>query len=935
MRDVLSHDYLSPKQEQALLKLLIKYKKQLSNMGIDYNNITLSNNYNHNVPEEAKEIKITFGKYRGKSLYEVAKEDFSYVRWLSENALNTYIRRCADAIINNKSLPQPEKPKTVIRLENGKILIKAPYDKREVCRSLSNRKWNPDLRVWEAPLDILDEVIQKFPEAELSQLLKEEVEKRKQLKEMSSKVSNGKTIKFSDSLELLPFQSVGVEFIDKAGGKALIADEMGCIDGDALISLNRNGKSFKMKLSKLYERFNNINTDRYSWDLSRPTYARSLMPDGTIRLNRILNVIDKGIKNVIKITTESGKELKLTPDHEILTSNGWKESKNLKVGEKILTNGIQVCKLCGTNKNIITYKYAKFKGYCKSCMYKQLRNNYLKYSRIKRHDGFYIAGGLEYHPHNSTGGIAEHRLVMEAHINGLSLDEWLEKLRTNNFKNYKILSKDVDIHHIDGNVYNNDINNLKIVSRSEHHRIHNKYKNIHNIFIPKEEKVVKIENAGKSHVYDIVMEDPARNFIANGIIVHNCGKTVQALAWLRLHPENRPAIIVCPASLKLNWEREAKKWLTENEKIHVVNGKGWKNNQTIYIINYDILKKHYEHLTSIDAKVIILDESHYVKNSKAQRTKLATEISRKIPNRILLTGTPVLNRPVELWQQLNILDPNTWNNFFSYGVRYCNGQRTMWGWDFSGASNIEELNEKLKTIMVRRTKAQVLKELPDKRYSSVVVPISNRQEYTQAESQFLSYIRKIKGDEAVMKAKRAEMLTKIEALKQLSARGKMKAIFDWIDNFIESGEKLVIFANHTEIINNLYEKYKDIAVKLTGADSQEARQKAVDDFQNKSEIKIFIGNIKASGVGITLTASSNVAFIELPWTPSELQQATDRLHRIGQKSAVNVYYLLGENTIDEKIAKLLEEKASIVDAVIDGKEQKNLNILDDLIKEVR
>lgn len=410
------------------------------------------------------------------------------------------------------------------------------------------------------------------------------------------------------------------------------------------------------------------------------------------------------------------------------------------------------------------------------------------------------------------------------------------------------------------------------------------------------------------------------------------GKTIEAIAYLFRHPELRPAIIICPASLKINWQREIKKWM--NEDAIIVNGKQIENGHKIYIINYDILKNHKDAILNIAPQIMILDESHYVKNYKAQRTKLIVELSQKIPKKILLTGTPILNRPKELWTQLNVIDPKTYNNFFNFGVRYCAGEKTKYGWDFSGVSHQDELNEKLKTIMVRRTKAQVLSELPDKRRTTIDIPINNQDEYNEAKNNFYRFILDWKGKDAANKASRAEVLSQIETLKQVAIKGKMDEIIEWINDFLETGEKLIIFAHHRDIVEQIYKQYYNIAVKLTGETNMEDRQKAVDAFQNNPDIKLFIGNIKAAGVGITLTAASNVAFIELPWTPSELTQAEDRAHRIGQKNAVNIYYLVAEGTIESRMAGLLKKKAEIIGSIIDGKEVKDFDIFNELLEEI-
>jgi len=325
------------------------------------------------------------------------------------------------------------------------------------------------------------------------------------------------------------------------------------------------------------------------------------------------------------------------------------------------------------------------------------------------------------------------------------------------------------------------------------------------------------------------------------------GKTVQALAWLRLYPKNTPTLVVCPASLKLNWRNEAVKWL-DNPDYYIVNGKTIEAGHELYIINYDILKNHIDTLIGMNFQVMICDESHYLKNYKTNRTKFVKKLSDNIPNKILLTGTPVTNRPKELWQQLNIIDPTSYPKFFQFGIKYCDAKQNQYGWDFSGASNVDKLNDELKSIMIRRKKKDVLTELPDKRRSTIYFDLKkkNLKEYRLAENNFKKWL--IENDKDVSKAMRAEFLTHINALRNLSVDGRIDNIIEWINDFINSGEKLVVFAHHHKVIDKLYENFKDVSVTLTGETKTEDRQKAVDEFQNNSHIKLFIGNIKAAGL---------------------------------------------------------------------------------------
>jgi SWI/SNF-related matrix-associated actin-dependent regulator 1 of chromatin subfamily A len=415
------------------------------------------------------------------------------------------------------------------------------------------------------------------------------------------------------------------------------------------------------------------------------------------------------------------------------------------------------------------------------------------------------------------------------------------------------------------------------------------------------------------------------------------GKTIQALAWLQLHPKKRPAIILCPAHLKLNWAKETRETLSGDPKIQILQGtKPYPITGEIIIINYDILGKWLEKLQTIKAQVLVFDEAHYIKNSTAQRTKATKKLAKNIPHVIALSGTPIVNRPVEGFNIVQILDKTVFPNFWQFAHKYCGAKHNGFGWDFTGATNKEELHKILAgTIMIRRKKADVLPDLPDKLYSYIPMEISNRNEYEAAETNFINYLRQIKGDGAAKKASQAEHLVKIEALKQLTVKGKMEQAINWIQNFITTGNgdsKLVVFTVHKVVIDALMDEFKSIAVKVDGSCSAEQRHAAVEKFQNDPDTKLFVGNIQAAGTGLTLTAASSVAFLELPWTPGELVQAEDRCHRIGQKDTVNVYYLLAEGTIEEKIAELLDEKRQVLEAVLDGNEVEETQMLTKLIE---
>lgn len=415
------------------------------------------------------------------------------------------------------------------------------------------------------------------------------------------------------------------------------------------------------------------------------------------------------------------------------------------------------------------------------------------------------------------------------------------------------------------------------------------------------------------------------------------GKTIQVLAWLKLHPELRPAVVVVPASLKINWLRESEKWLGKDCGATILsgakNGKGALG--SINIINYDILGAWMPRLEAISPKVMVIDESAYIKSPKTLRTKAVKNLGKIVQHKIFLSGTPITNRPSEFYTCLNMLAPTEFNSWIRFTQRYCGAYNDGYGWNVSGATNTAELNEKLRaTIMIRRLKEEVLKDLPPKRRMVVPMEIANRKEYNAADQDLISWLKETFGAGKANSAAQAEALARFSYLKQLAAEGKREMAVQWIKDSLETNGKLVLMAVHHTMIDYLTEELRSYnPVVVDGRVSQENRQRAVDSFQNDPTCKVFIGNIKAAGVGLTLTASSNVVFLELPWTPGDVEQASDRIHRIGQEaSSVNVWFLLAAGTIEEEIAELLDSKLKVLTAVLDGQDVEDSSLLKELIK---
>lgn len=456
------------------------------------------------------------------------------------------------------------------------------------------------------------------------------------------------------------------------------------------------------------------------------------------------------------------------------------------------------------------------------------------------------------------------------------------------------------------------------------------------------------------------------------------GKTVQALGVLH-HTQAYPALIVVPASLKLNWARESEKWapgshavmlskkpkaehkklirtaLTTGEVdktlrsfITTPTGSNTKealtSNKLVLIINYDVLPAWEPLLRNTHPRTVVFDEFHFTKNPRALRTKAARRIAKNAERVIGMTGTPIMNKPVDLLAQLDILGVT--NDLFGsrdhFLDHHCNRHLNEFGYyDVSGASNLRELQETLnRTIMIRRLKKHVLKDLPPKRRQLVELEVTTRKLRslldTQLEQHEQHQSRIDKYRAAVREAKRngsdeqyeaaAQKLREAEAIafedmsrvRRDIALQKLPHVIEHLKLALENEEKLIVFAHHKDVITGLKEAFPSISVVIDGSTPPTARAEAVDQFQDNPNIKLFIGNIIAAGTGITLTAASHVIFAELDWVPANISQAEDRAHRIGQQNSVLVTHLVLDRSLDARMARTLIRKQSISDRALDA-----------------
>jgi SWI/SNF-related matrix-associated actin-dependent regulator of chromatin subfamily A-like protein 1 len=410
------------------------------------------------------------------------------------------------------------------------------------------------------------------------------------------------------------------------------------------------------------------------------------------------------------------------------------------------------------------------------------------------------------------------------------------------------------------------------------------------------------------------------------------GKTVEALAALEADGAY-PAIVVCPASLKLNWAREAARWLPHRE-VAVIDGRlAVPPTGDITILNYEVVAAHRETLARTKPRALVVDESHYVKNPRAKRTQAVRRLAGAVSAdglRLALTGTPVLNHAEELVAQLRVLGRV---EEFGSGAAFAR-------WFQQGERSEERLHWHLRRrCFVRRLKSEVLPQLPAKRQVVVPVALDNEREYRLAEEDVIEWLRSqpLELDELDAKIAatlRAQRLAQLGTLQRLAARGKLHAALAWIHDFLASGEPLVVFARHVEVQQAVIERFPE-AAHLIGADSVVDREAAVLGFQEPDGPQLIVCATRVAAQGITLTRASNVCFLELEWTPAMHDQAEDRCHRMGQRDAVTAWYLLAADTIDETMARLIQRKRVHVAAVTEGRRLDGDSLADEVVRELR
>lgn len=403
------------------------------------------------------------------------------------------------------------------------------------------------------------------------------------------------------------------------------------------------------------------------------------------------------------------------------------------------------------------------------------------------------------------------------------------------------------------------------------------------------------------------------------------GKTIQAIGYAALHQEYWPVLVVCPANVKYNWLKELREWLPDVHTDVIKNGKDEVSDADFTVINYDLMSKKKDELLDKGYNLVIYDESHYLKNSKAKRTQASVALGKNATSVLCLSGTAMTNRPIELFTTLELVRPAEYEGqFFPFAKRYCGAEHNGWGWDFTGATNQGELHEKLRDIMIRRLKKEVMDELPDKirQFIPVVPTPVEMREYKNAHR---TWMREYSSGG---KREAGFVLKMLTDLRHHAGRMKVGATMNWMADYYDANDKpLVVFHHHKDVGQALVEGLQQDKrfngkrfATITGGVSAEKRQAHVDAFQAGKLDGIICSTIAAKE-GLTLTRADTVVFIEREWVSGWEEQAEDRVNRIGQDSdTVWATYLSVSGTIDERFDRIVEEKRQVVSSILDGGE---------------
>ena len=702
----------------------------------------------------------------------------------------------------------------------------------------------------------------------------------------------------------------------------LLAMGMGCVSGDAELIINRRGCARRITLRELHYKFNAGHSNGRVWRPEFPSHTRSLI-NGEIRLNHINRVIAQGVQPVLRITLASGKSIRLTADHEIATpGGGWVAAAALAPGDHILTNGIPACRQCGCTHRITSYRYAKHVGLCRRCVG---RTRKVRGGVIDK-DGYVRLYGMEEHPRaNKAGQVYEHIVVME-----------------------RVLGRPItaaeQIHHKNRVRHDNRPENLEVldgVAHYRHHGSHGGYLHLDGApkvcFIPKTDTVLSIEPDGETDVYDIQMSGPGHNFVANGIIVHNCGKSMVA-CMLTLGLDAKRVLIACPLRVVPVWmtqfERHvsapvviigldedagsvADKRAVTEEKMRLAEARGVP---FVCVINYDSAWREpfaqWAEKQSWD--LVIADEAHRLKAPGGKASLFFKRLRPHSRVRVAMTGTPMPHGITDVYAVARFADPTIYGPSFSaFRQKYC----VMGGYQkkqITGYQRLDEFEALLSRFTFRVGK-EVL-DLPPETHVTYHCELSAEalRVYRDLEDDFVAEVRdgRITVSNALVKLLRLQQVTggwvktddgqyhRVDSAKQ-------KLLADTLED-IGKDEPVVVFCRFHADLDAVHEACGSVgytSLELSG------RRDELKRWQD-GEAQVLAAQISAGGVGVDLTRARYSAYYSLSFSLGEYDQALSRVHRPGQTRPVEHIHLVARNTVDVKILRALEKRAEVVQSIL-------------------
>lgn len=720
----------------------------------------------------------------------------------------------------------------------------------------------------------------------------------------------------SRDVVLRPYQKKAADFVREREGSFLALD-MGCVAGSTIIPVRRGGLTRYLTIERVFHKLSSTRAwsqGRPVWNLSIPTYVKSFC-DGELRVNRLIAVIPKGVHAVLRLTLRSGKSILITPDHEIARPAGeWTSAKDLRLGDLVLTNGKPVCIRCGRTEYVTTYPYSKYLGYCKRCVRGHLSPLCRRRGgRFVDGDGYIRLTGFFDHPRNLAGVVYEHIIIVEKHLGRLL--EWPGE----------------EVHHRNGNRADNRIENLAVTTIAKHKKKHKAHLHLEGgsgirgtvRFIPVEDEVVDIRPDGETEVYDLVVADPYRNFVANGIVVHNCGKTRTSLC--ATYSPDRIGIVVAPLIAWSVWRKEIAVIYGPDYPVHEVRGRRLTGvdedlHQTgIYLLNPEIIYDRWSEWYNVRPAFTILDEAHLYIGRKTKRHQGAESLCSRSDQRIALTGTPVLRHLVDLHGILRCICPGAFGSWYDFamdlGARH--GQH---GVEIGSvpADARKRLEARLTEVMIRWRWEEVATDVPPIQRDRLLVALDAKlaAEYNRLASD----VRRVLGGRTTYGGLlQALAMVEVGALRRFIGRAKVQAV---VDLACSTQEQVVVWTWHRDVAKAVAEgvakRDGSIVAVITGEDPQKKRDEAIEKFQ-AGQTRVACITMAVAGVGIDLSTARISIFAEMDWTPAIMAQAERRVWRSGQSQPCVTYWPVVERSIEDRVLDILVAKEQFAESkLMDG-----------------